>query len=78
MQALSMHGRHIKANVADFGTTLRALQKSLNRHFDALGKMCDETSFMLTFATTLLGQEQEGVPQQDGHLALMENGCNSV
>lgn len=56
---LMLHGQKLKNRSAAILPTLQALQKSIQRHFDNLSKLCDFNMYNIRYATAL--SKQRGV-----------------
>uniref|UniRef100_A0A671YVE7 PWP2 small subunit processome component n=1 Tax=Sparus aurata TaxID=8175 RepID=A0A671YVE7_SPAAU len=70
---LMLHGQKLKNRSGAILPTLQALQKSIQRHFDSLSKLCDFNKYNIRYAVALSKQrgikraaeEDEGVEEDD-------------
>ncbi|XP_044200219.1 periodic tryptophan protein 2 homolog isoform X3 [Thunnus albacares] len=70
---LMLHGQKLKNRSGAILPTLQALQKSIQRHFDNMSKLCDFNMYNIRYAVALSKQrgmkraaeEDEGVEEED-------------
>ncbi|RVE75066.1 hypothetical protein OJAV_G00013050 [Oryzias javanicus] len=65
---LMLHGQKLKNRSGSILATLQALQKSIQRHFDNLSKLCDFNMYSIRYATALSkqrGMKRPAAPEDE-------------